>query len=85
MLNPEVKRLLNEQINKEFFSAYLYLDMANYYVDKNLAGFENWFYVQPRRNGTTLCCFANISLTTVRATFTEIAAPTLNMITEPPC
>ena len=30
MLNPEVSKLLNEQVNKEFFSAYLYMDMANY-------------------------------------------------------
>lgn len=46
MLNQEVARLLNEQINKEFYSAYLYMDMANYYADQNLNGFENWFFVQ---------------------------------------
>lgn len=31
---------------KEFFSAYLYLDMAGYYNDVGLEGFENWFTVQ---------------------------------------
>ncbi len=46
MLNAEVKKLLNEQINKELYSAYLYLDMANYYSVESLDGFENWFYVQ---------------------------------------
>lgn len=46
MLNKEVTRLLNEQINKEFYSAYLYLDMSNYYDLKNLKGFSNWFKVQ---------------------------------------
>ena len=46
MLNQEVVKLLNEQINKEFYSAYLYMDMANYYADQSLNGFENWFYVQ---------------------------------------
>lgn len=46
MLNPEVAKLLNEQVNKEFYSAYLYLDFANYYADKNLNGFENWYFVQ---------------------------------------
>jgi ferritin len=46
MLNKEVAKLLNEQINKEFYSAYLYMDMANYYADNSLNGFENWFYVQ---------------------------------------
>jgi len=46
MLNKEVARLLNEQITKEFYSAYLYMDMANYYADHSLNGFEHWFIVQ---------------------------------------
>ena len=46
MLNSEIAQLLNEQINKELYSSYLYLGMANYYADQNLDGFENWFYVQ---------------------------------------
>ncbi|HPF44320.1 MAG TPA: ferritin [Syntrophomonadaceae bacterium] len=46
MLNEKVKELLNEQINKELYSAYLYLDMANYYANEGLSGFENWYYVQ---------------------------------------
>ncbi len=46
MLNNEVVRLLNEQVNKEFYSAYLYLDMANYYLYENLNGFGNWFTIQ---------------------------------------
>lgn len=46
MLKKEVTKLLNEQINKELYSAYLYLDMSNYYNLKNLNGFSNWFKVQ---------------------------------------
>lgn len=46
MLKKEVAKLLNEQINKELYSAYLYLDMSNYYNLKNLNGFSNWFKVQ---------------------------------------
>ena len=46
MLNQEVAKLLNEQVNKEFYSAYLYMDMANYYSDESLNGFENWFFIQ---------------------------------------
>ena len=38
--------MLKVQVNKEFYAAYLYLDMANFYADKNLDGFANWFYVQ---------------------------------------
>lgn len=48
MLTKKVEKLLNEQINKELFSAYLYLDMANFYADKNLNGFANWFTVQAK-------------------------------------
>ena len=48
MLKADVKKLLNEQINKELFSAYLYLAIANHYAGKNLNGFENWFLVQAR-------------------------------------
>ena len=45
-MNANVSKLLNEQINKEFYSAYLYLDMSNYYYGKNLDGFGNWFKIQ---------------------------------------
>jgi ferritin len=46
MLHPKVHELLNDQINKELYSAYLYMDMANYYQDVNLNGFANWFTIQ---------------------------------------
>ena len=45
-LDDKVYELLNDQINKELYSAYLYLDMANFYADKGLAGFQNWFNIQ---------------------------------------
>lgn len=45
-MNEKVKELLNEQITKEFYSAYLYLDFANYYASVGLDGFENWYRVQ---------------------------------------
>ncbi|HHT77673.1 MAG TPA: ferritin [Clostridiaceae bacterium] len=46
MLDKDIVRLLNEQVNKELYSAYLYLDMANYYESCNLGGFANWFVIQ---------------------------------------
>jgi len=46
MLNEKVAQLLNEQVNKEFYSAYLYLSFANIFVDKGLNGFANWYQVQ---------------------------------------
>ena len=30
-MNDKIKALLNQQINKELYSAYLYVDIANYY------------------------------------------------------
>ena len=45
-MNSKVVSLLNEQINKEFYSAYLYLDMANYYQDMNLNGYANYYNIQ---------------------------------------
>ena len=46
MLDANVAELLNEQINKEFYSAYLYLDFSNYFEEEGLAGFANWYKVQ---------------------------------------
>ena len=46
MLNKEVAKLLNDQVNKEFYSAYLYLDFALYYEDEGLDGFANWYKIQ---------------------------------------
>lgn len=45
-MKQELTELINEQINREFFSAYLYLDIANYYLSENLDGFSNWFQIQ---------------------------------------
>ncbi len=46
MLDPKVTELLVDQINKEFYSAYLYLDFSNYYKDIGLDGFANWYMIQ---------------------------------------
>ena len=46
MLNKKVTELLNNQVNKELYSAYLYLDFANFYADEGLNGFANWYQIQ---------------------------------------
>lgn len=46
MLDAKVAELLNTQINKEFYSAYLYLDFSNYYTEQGLNGFANWYMIQ---------------------------------------
>lgn len=47
-MDQKVTELLNEQINKEFYSAYLYLDMANFYAAKGLDGYANWYEIQAK-------------------------------------
>jgi len=47
-MNNEVAKLINEQITHEFYSAYLYLDFANFYAAAGLNGFENWYRVQAK-------------------------------------
>ncbi len=46
MLNEKIAALLNDQINKELYSAYLYLDFANYFEDEGLDGFAHWYEIQ---------------------------------------
>ena len=46
MLNKKIAEMLNDQVNKELYSAYLYLDFANYYADEGLDGYAHWYEVQ---------------------------------------
>ena len=45
-MNERVHELLNDQINKELYSAYLYLDFSNYFKRVGLDGFANWYMIQ---------------------------------------
>ena len=46
MINEKLQEAFNDQINKEFYSEYLYLAMKLYFQEQNLQGFVNWFDVQ---------------------------------------
>lgn len=46
MINEKVLKVLQEQLNKEFYSAYLYLSMSAHFEDKGLKGFANWMKIQ---------------------------------------
>ena len=41
-LPKKIEKKLNEQINAEFFSAYLYKAMAAYFTSINFEGFSSW-------------------------------------------
>ena len=45
-MDKRVHELLNDQINKELYSAYLYLDFSNYFKRVGLDGFANWYMIQ---------------------------------------
>jgi ferritin len=46
MLNQKVQDAINDQINAELYSAYLYYSMAAYFESISLKGFSHWMRVQ---------------------------------------
>ena len=79
MLEREVAKLIQEQLNRELYSAYLYMDIANYYADRGLDGFENWFYIQTQEERDHAMLFRQYLLNNGEAiTLTEISAPSGN-------
>ncbi len=48
MISEKVESVLNSQINKEFYSAYLYLAMSAFFDEIGLYGFSNWTKVQAK-------------------------------------
>jgi ferritin len=46
MISKKMLDALNNHLNEEFYSSYLYLSMAAYFEDKNLNGFASWFKLQ---------------------------------------
>jgi ferritin len=76
MLNKKIVDLLNSQINKEFFSSFLYLDMSNYYYDKSLNGFGNWFAIQTQEEYAHAMLFLKyLQNNGEKVVFDAIAAP----------
>ena len=77
MLNEKVIALLNDQINKEFYSAYLYLDIANYYIDNDLDGFGNWYTIQAQEERDHALLFLRyLQSNGVKVTLEAIDKPT---------
>ena len=45
-MDAKVYELINDQIRKELYSAYLYLSFADYYQEEGLEGFAHWYEIQ---------------------------------------
>ena len=52
MLSEKIEKALNDQVNAEMYSAYLYLSMEAYFQSINLGGFANWMRVQTQEELT---------------------------------
>ena len=75
-MNEKVAALLNEQINKEFYSAYLYLDMSNYYDDLDLDGYANYYMVQAQEERDHALLFLKyMQINGLKVTLDAIAKP----------
>ncbi len=59
MLNQEVEKALNAQINAEFWSAYLYLSMSMHFAHEGYAGIANWYMVQFKEEQAHATIFMN--------------------------
>lgn len=60
MLKPKIKNALTDQINKEFYSAYLYLSMSSYFQSIQLKGASSWMKVQAKEeveHAMKICAF----------------------------
>lgn len=58
-MNEKIRIALNEQINAELYSSYLYLSMASYFKRLNLDGFTRWMEVQTMEELTHAMKFFN--------------------------
>lgn len=76
MMKKPVAEALNDQINAEFYSAYLYLSMAGALEDMGLRGFANWMRIQAREEtGHGMKIFNHLIERGARVTLTAIKAP----------
>lgn len=76
MLKEKIAELLNDQINKELYSAYLYLDFSNYFEDEGLDGFAHWYEIQAQEERDHAMMIRRYLIDCGhRVTFGEIAKP----------
>jgi ferritin len=76
MISDKMQAAINEQINKEMFSSYLYLSMAAYFESTGLPGAAKWMYAQAGEENThAMKLFAHLVDRGGKVTLKAIAAP----------
>ena len=75
-MNDKIAKLLNEQINHEFYSAYLYLDISNFYDEQDLDGYANYYMIQAQEERDHALLFMKYMQTNgLKVTLNPIAGP----------
>ncbi len=59
MINETMAKALNDQVNAELYSAYLYLAMASWAGTQGMRGTSSWFFVQAQEEMTHVWRFYN--------------------------
>ena len=76
MLKANIQEALNNQINAEVSSAYLYLSMSAYFEAKNFRGLAKWMELQAREEWKhAMKFFAQVNDRGGRVTLKQIDAP----------
>ena len=76
----KVYEMLNEQVNKEFYSSYLYLYFANFYMNKGLNGFANWYKIQSQEeNDHALLFIQYMQNNDIKVTLEAIQKPDVKL------
>jgi ferritin len=76
MIAKTIEEALNKQVNREFYSSYLYLAMSAYFENENLKGFAQWMRVQSKEESAhALKIYEYIIERGGKAEFPAIEAP----------
>lgn len=76
MISGKLQNELNDQLNMELFSSYLYLAMSAHFLRENLEGIAHWLYVQSlEETGHAMRIFNYINRQNGRIELTAIAKP----------
>jgi ferritin len=76
MIKKAIEKAINDQINAELFSSYLYLSMAAYFESIDLPGGANWFRVQAQEELVHALKFYDFVVERDgRVRLTQVAAP----------
>lgn len=76
MLSKSMESALNRQVNRELYSAYLYLAMSAYFETTGMKGFAKWMRIQAKEEQThAMKIYDNVIARGGKVTLEAIEAP----------